>query len=251
MKCRYCGAEIPDDSVFCPECGKTLSPINNEGDRKGPSIKKFLFIGIAFLLLLFCGIMGSYVYQNYRVEQEAKADSLKKAKDDSIVKAKVIAKDQAAANKEAKKKAKLNAAIAQAQKDWETGKEAALSMIKSIYPKLVEDYNANTDECSYLIDKVVFSSNRDQWHDQRDNYPIDPFFCGTGRGYETLRYEGAKLSKYPCVIEVDLYNETRGEEFGPMYVIMKKEQGEFRIFETTFGQFNDVDYENEMREMWS
>lgn len=26
MECKYCGKEIPDDSTFCPDCGK---PINN------------------------------------------------------------------------------------------------------------------------------------------------------------------------------------------------------------------------------
>jgi uncharacterized membrane protein len=27
MKCNFCGKEIPDDSAFCPECGKSLNPI--------------------------------------------------------------------------------------------------------------------------------------------------------------------------------------------------------------------------------
>lgn len=27
MKCRYCGAEIPDDSAFCPNCGKKIEKV--------------------------------------------------------------------------------------------------------------------------------------------------------------------------------------------------------------------------------
>lgn len=27
MKCRYCGAEIPDGSAFCPNCGKKIEKV--------------------------------------------------------------------------------------------------------------------------------------------------------------------------------------------------------------------------------
>ncbi len=27
MKCNFCGNEIPDDSAFCPECGKQLNSV--------------------------------------------------------------------------------------------------------------------------------------------------------------------------------------------------------------------------------
>ena len=37
MECKYCGKEIPDDSTFCPDCGK---PINNiKSSYKGLKFK--------------------------------------------------------------------------------------------------------------------------------------------------------------------------------------------------------------------
>jgi len=37
MFCRFCGSDIPNDSVFCPKCGKAL---NQEGDASSPAPKK-------------------------------------------------------------------------------------------------------------------------------------------------------------------------------------------------------------------
>ena len=34
MFCKYCGKQIPDDSRFCPECGKTLAPPASEPPRR-------------------------------------------------------------------------------------------------------------------------------------------------------------------------------------------------------------------------
>ena len=27
MRCYFCNSEIPDDAMFCPECGKNLSDV--------------------------------------------------------------------------------------------------------------------------------------------------------------------------------------------------------------------------------
>ena len=77
MECKYCGKEIPDDSTFCPDCGK---PINNiKSSYKGLKFKilslKSLFlksilviiaIGIWMLVLQNLGIIP--VTQDVSVE---------------------------------------------------------------------------------------------------------------------------------------------------------------------------------------
>ena len=68
MECKYCGKEIPDDSTFCPDCGK---PINNiKSSYKGlkfktlslkslslKSILVIIAIGIWMLVLQNLGII--------------------------------------------------------------------------------------------------------------------------------------------------------------------------------------------------
>ena len=77
MECKYCGKEIPDDSTFCPDCGK---PINNIKSRykglkfkilslKSLSLKSILVIiaiGIWMLVLQNLGIIP--VTQDVSVE---------------------------------------------------------------------------------------------------------------------------------------------------------------------------------------
>ena len=33
MKCQYCNSEIPDNSSFCPNCGKPVTKSNAAGGR--------------------------------------------------------------------------------------------------------------------------------------------------------------------------------------------------------------------------
>lgn len=77
MECKYCGKEIPDDSTFCPDCGK---PINNiKSSYKGlkfknlslkslslKSILVIIAIGIWMLVLQNLGIIP--VTQDVSVE---------------------------------------------------------------------------------------------------------------------------------------------------------------------------------------
>lgn len=46
MKCNHCGAEIPDDSFYCENCGKKLVE-----EEKSTSSKKFIWLGISILLI--------------------------------------------------------------------------------------------------------------------------------------------------------------------------------------------------------
>lgn len=72
MECKYCGKEIPDDSTFCPDCGK---PINNiKSSYKGLKLKSLslksilviIAIGIWMLVLQNLGIIP--VTQDVRVK---------------------------------------------------------------------------------------------------------------------------------------------------------------------------------------
>ena len=33
MFCDQCGAELPDDSVFCPKCGAKQTPVDSEANN--------------------------------------------------------------------------------------------------------------------------------------------------------------------------------------------------------------------------
>lgn len=75
MKCKNCGKEIPEDSTFCPNCGKFA----NEGTTtmnkfpKSLSLKSILFviaIGIWMLVLQNLGIIP--IAQDVRVKKAVK-----------------------------------------------------------------------------------------------------------------------------------------------------------------------------------
>jgi len=83
MFCRYCGAYIPDDSLFCAKCGKRL------GRRENPRIAKIVqtlhlktpYPYFALLLVLFIGwTIGSrpthadYSHLKWSFELEKKLD---------------------------------------------------------------------------------------------------------------------------------------------------------------------------------
>ena len=83
MFCRYCGAHIPDDSLFCAKCGKRL------GRRENPRLAKIVqrlhlktpYPYFVLLLLLFIGwTIGSrpthadYSYLKWSFELEKKLD---------------------------------------------------------------------------------------------------------------------------------------------------------------------------------
>ena len=45
MKCKYCGAEIANDSVYCEQCGKFTNPYNKKGVTCSMSLVKWLLFG--------------------------------------------------------------------------------------------------------------------------------------------------------------------------------------------------------------
>ena len=47
MKCNQCGAEIPDDSIYCEQCGKKL-----DLGGKRPSTKMLIWLGVAALAIV-------------------------------------------------------------------------------------------------------------------------------------------------------------------------------------------------------
>lgn len=72
MECKYCGKEIPDDSTFCPDCGKPINNIKSSYNGlkfKILSLKSILVIiaiGIWMLVLQNLGIIP--VTQDVSVE---------------------------------------------------------------------------------------------------------------------------------------------------------------------------------------
>lgn len=77
MECKYCGKEIPDDSTFCPDCGKPINNIKSSYNGlkfnilslKSLSLKSILVIiaiGIWMLVLQNLGIIP--VTQDVSVE---------------------------------------------------------------------------------------------------------------------------------------------------------------------------------------
>lgn len=78
MECKNCGKEIPDDSTFCPNCGRTINNIKRSYKKiqmKNLSLKSILVIiaiGIWMLVLQNLGIIP--VTQDVRVKNTIDAD---------------------------------------------------------------------------------------------------------------------------------------------------------------------------------
>lgn len=78
MKCKNCGKEIPEDSTFCPNCGKPTNNIEKSYRKiqlKNLSLKSILVIiaiGIWMLVLQNLGIIP--VTQDVRVKNTIDAD---------------------------------------------------------------------------------------------------------------------------------------------------------------------------------
>ena len=83
MFCRYCGAHIADDSVFCAKCGKRLGP--HENPRVEHIVRKFRlktpYPYAAFLITLFViwaawpkGSRADYSHLKWSFELDRKAD---------------------------------------------------------------------------------------------------------------------------------------------------------------------------------
>lgn len=78
MKCKNCGKEIPNDSAFCPNCGKPINSIERRKNKiqlKNLSLKSILVIiaiGIWMLVLQNLGVIP--VAQDIRVINTVDAD---------------------------------------------------------------------------------------------------------------------------------------------------------------------------------
>ena len=78
MECKNCGKEIPEDSTFCPNCGRPINNTNRnykKNQLKNLSLKSILVIiaiGIWMLVLQNLGIIP--VTQDVRVRNTIDAD---------------------------------------------------------------------------------------------------------------------------------------------------------------------------------
>lgn len=76
MECKNCGKEIPEDSTFCPNCGRPINNTNRnykKNQLKNLSLKSILVIiaiGIWMLVLQNLGIIP--VAQDVRVKKTVK-----------------------------------------------------------------------------------------------------------------------------------------------------------------------------------
>mgnify|MGYP002677500189 CR=1 FL=1 len=75
MKCRNCGKDIPDDSTFCPNCGKITN--SNKSSKKFQlktlslkSILTAIAVGIWMLVLQNLGVIP--VAQDVRIKKTVK-----------------------------------------------------------------------------------------------------------------------------------------------------------------------------------
>ena len=69
MYCRNCGREIPDNSLYCPECGANQKPIPQAGQQteetKVWGVLSIVFAAIPALVLLgiIFGVIGLCTYK--------------------------------------------------------------------------------------------------------------------------------------------------------------------------------------------
>ena len=76
MECKNCGKEIPEDSTFCPNCGRPINNTNRnykKNQLKNLSLKSILVIiaiGIWMLVLQNLGVIP--VAQDVRVKKTVK-----------------------------------------------------------------------------------------------------------------------------------------------------------------------------------
>jgi hypothetical protein len=71
MKCRYCGAEVPNGACFCPNCGRNLSQLS-EGVNSGETIdggdnKKWIILVV--VLLVAAGGVFFFLHQSKPKEE--------------------------------------------------------------------------------------------------------------------------------------------------------------------------------------
>lgn len=65
MKCNHCGAEIPDDSLFCEQCGKKVEAAN-----KPKKLNKKLVIGIAAAAVAVAAVLAVLLWPKQDNEPE-------------------------------------------------------------------------------------------------------------------------------------------------------------------------------------
>ena len=64
MKCKYCGAEIANDSVYCEQCGKYTNPFNKKGVTCSMSLVKWLLFGTMVISMVY-SYLTYYSYSYY------------------------------------------------------------------------------------------------------------------------------------------------------------------------------------------
>ena len=76
MECKNCGKEIPEDSTFCPNCGRPINNTNRnykKNQLKNLSLKSILMaiaVGIWMLVLQNLGVIP--VAQDVRIKKTVK-----------------------------------------------------------------------------------------------------------------------------------------------------------------------------------
>ena len=60
MKCKHCGAEIANDSVYCEFCGKFTNPANKKGVTCEANLVKWLLYSVMFVLCASNLLVGIY-----------------------------------------------------------------------------------------------------------------------------------------------------------------------------------------------
>jgi predicted nucleic acid-binding Zn ribbon protein len=90
MKCPHCGAEIPEGSAFCGECGAKLET------KKSP----ILWISIAAVVVLVAVVVPLVVVHSNNQKAAEKAALVEKARQDSIAAANLAAEQARIANEQ-------------------------------------------------------------------------------------------------------------------------------------------------------
>ena len=175
MKCKVCGKEIPDDSQYCPNCGKAVA-----------NLKKTSHKWIIAVAILLCAVIGGILYWNSTPQaQYSKAD--KAFQNGNFTKA-VACYIKAGNYEDAKDKLKT----AQEAEKWQKGQQL---ITEKRYEEAIKELETDNgyEDSEKLIKKCYYLIGKDK--EQGNDYIAAAEAYGKAKDYEDAQEKIAEIGE--------------------------------------------------------